>query len=344
MRSDAPSPPASKTAADRPTLKTIADLSGFAVATVSRALAEDPKIAESTRRRVAEIARQIGYEPDRAARRLRTGRTMVINLILDPHFEVLGFGNALLIGLTTALEGSGYNLVVTPHFDDTDELAPIRHIVVNRQADGVIFTRTAPFDSRARFLMEHGFPFVSHGRTDFTEEHSWVDFDNEEFAYRGTLRLIEKGCRKVCAILPPKTLTFRQHLQYGFMRAVREFGIDTLVPDVITLDTPADEIRDWACGILDGPNRPDGFLCPGEASYLAIRSACQKCGLVLGRDLWVVSKSISGVISQIDPEADTIQEDVEQAGRLMAQHLLTMLSEPSVRPPMTLQSAKPLFL
>ncbi|PRY24885.1 LacI family transcriptional regulator [Aliiruegeria haliotis] len=322
---------------DRPTLKTVAELSGLAVATVSRALSNDPKIAEATRKRVSEVARSVGYEPDRAARRLRTGKTMVINLMLDPHFEILGFGNALLVGLTTTLEGSGYNLVVTPHFTDRESLVPIRQIVTNRQADGVIFTRTAPFDDRARFLLERGFPFVSHGRTEFTEPHPWVDFDNEDFAYRAALRLVEKGCRRVCAILPPEKLTFRQHLRYGLMRAVRETGVGYFIPESVTLDSKPEQISDWASGVAREADRPDGFICPGEASYLAVRNGFQQAGLRIGEDVHAVSKSISGILSLIDPTADAVHEDVEEAGRLLARHMLAVLAAPGDGVPQTLQ-------
>jgi LacI family transcriptional regulator len=316
----------------RPTLRTVAELSGLAVATVSRALANDPKIAESTRARVAKVAASIGYEPDRAARRLRTGRTMVVNLVLDPHFEILGFGNALLIGVTRALEGSGYNLVVTPHFDDTESLQPIRHIVTHRQADGLIFTRTAPFDERVRFLQEYRFPFVCHGRTEFTQPHDWVDFDNESFAYRAAMRLVEKGCRRICAILPPESLTFRQHLRYGLMQAVRETGVAYHFPETVTLDSPMEKIGAWAEDLAASECRPDGFVCPGEASYLAVRNALARRGLADGMNYHVVSKSISGILSQIAPDSDWIFEDVEEAARLMARGLLVRLTDPDAEP------------
>ena len=77
----------------RPTQRTIAEITGLAVTTVSRALAGDEKIAERTRHQVAEVAREIGYVPDRAAQRLRTGRSNVIALVLDPHSEILGFSS-----------------------------------------------------------------------------------------------------------------------------------------------------------------------------------------------------------------------------------------------------------
>lgn len=330
-------------ARDRPTLKTVAEITGLAVATVSRALANDPKIAEATRKRVAEAAQIIGYEPNRAARRLRTGKTMVINLLLDPHFEVLGFGNALLVGATKALEGSGYNLVVTPHFNDVDPLIPIQNIVNNRLADGVLFSRTAPFDKRVRFLLEQKFPFVSHGRTEFTEPHSWVDYDNEAFAYLAAKRLVEKGCHNICVILPPASQNFHQHLKYGLMRAVRETGVDHHIPTTITLDSSMEEINAWARDLAISAQCPDGFICPGEASYLAIRNAFRSHGLEVGRDYDAVAKSISGILSQIDPDTDTIHEDVEEAGRMMASQLMAILSGEMTSPPHHLQRPRANF-
>jgi Bacterial regulatory proteins, lacI family len=61
----------------RPTLKTIAEATGFAVATVSRALKDAPDIGEETKRRVREAAERLGYRQNRAAVRLRTGKTNV---------------------------------------------------------------------------------------------------------------------------------------------------------------------------------------------------------------------------------------------------------------------------
>ena len=59
----------------KPTLKTISEITGLAVTTVSRALGDAPQIALETRKRVRQVAAEIGYLPDRAAQRLRTGRT-----------------------------------------------------------------------------------------------------------------------------------------------------------------------------------------------------------------------------------------------------------------------------
>ena len=55
---------------ERPTLKTIAFLTGLGVTTVSRALKNGPEIGEETKERVRQIAKQVGYRPNRAGVRL----------------------------------------------------------------------------------------------------------------------------------------------------------------------------------------------------------------------------------------------------------------------------------
>ena len=67
---------------EKPTLRTLARLSGFAVATVSRALSDAPDIGDNTKNLVKHIAEAVGYVPNRAGVRLRTGKTNVISLLL----------------------------------------------------------------------------------------------------------------------------------------------------------------------------------------------------------------------------------------------------------------------
>ncbi|EJZ17429.1 LacI family DNA-binding transcriptional regulator, partial [Rhizobium sp. Pop5] len=64
-------------ARERPTLKTIAFMTGLGVTTVSRALKDAPDIGAETKERVRMVARQLGYQPNRAGVRLRTGKTNV---------------------------------------------------------------------------------------------------------------------------------------------------------------------------------------------------------------------------------------------------------------------------
>jgi LacI family transcriptional regulator len=316
----------------KPTLRTLADLTGLAVTTVSRALADAPQIAFETRQRVRRVAEEIGYFPDRAAQRLRTGRTNVISLVLDPHEEILGYATSMINGITEALRGTTYHLVITPHFSDTPSLEPVRHIMRNRMADGIIFTRTEPSDERVKLLLERDFPFICHGRTELATQHPYVDFDNYAFAYQAARILIAGGSKKLSIILPPERFTFAHHMRHGFMAAVREVGIAFDIPKEVTLDSKSDEIRKIVHQRLSEPDRPDGFICGGEVSALAVMAAAHDHGLDLCRDLRLVGKQTSGLFDQIRPRTETIYEDLAEAGALMGRLLLKRIAS---RPPVS---------
>ncbi len=319
-----------KPAKDRPTLRTIASETGFAVTTVSRALSGDPRIASGTRATISEAAERLGYVPDRAARRLRTGRTQVISLLINPKHEFLGFNDEILVGLTESLRGTGYSITIVPDFVTGDRLEAIRAIQRNKLADGVILTRTECFDPRIAMLLETDFPFVSHGRTEFTTPHPYVDFDNMIFARNAVRRLAEKGRKRISIVLPPDRFTFAQHLRHGFMTGVREAGLDYEIAEGVTIDSPADQIGAHIRQVRQGALPPDGYVCVGEVMAMTTLAALSDCGVVTGREVDVVAKRASPIFDHVRPRIETVLEDLRETGRDLARLLLRRIAgEPS---------------
>ena len=306
----------------KPTLKTIAQMTGFAVTTISRALNNAPELAQETRDRVQKIAAEIGYLPDRAALRLKTGRTNVISLVLEPDEQIYGFGTSIVTGLTEALRNTAYHLVITPLFRGVEPIEPIKHIVRNRMADGVIFSKAEVFDERIRFLIDNDFPFVSHGRSNWPESHPYVDFDNEAYAYGATRRLVEKGCRKVSIVLPDSALTYTEHLKAGVARAAAETGIAHEFAADINLSSANDAIRNYVIKRSRRPDGPDGWVCASEISALAIIGGLNEAGKTVGGNVHVVTKQASAMFAQFQPGAETVFEDFVEAGRNLGTLLL----------------------
>lgn len=311
---------------DKPTLRTLSQATGFAVATVSRALAGDPRIAARTRATVAEAAERLGYVPDRAARRLRTGRTQVISLLLNTQHEFLGFTHEFLTGITEVLAGTGYSVTVVPDSPGEGRLARVRTILRNNLADGILFTRTEVFDPRVRLLLEADFPFVCHGRTEFSTPHPWVDFDNEAFARQAVAHLVAKGRRRISLVLPGEQFTFTQHLRYGFLATARAAGIEHEIVPGVTLDSPTSEIAAALMRGRRGPAPPDGYVCVGEVTALTALAALADTGAVHGVDADIVAKRASPIFDNIRPRIDTVFEDLRAMGRAMAEMLLRRMN------------------
>lgn len=310
----------------KPTLRTISDATGLAVTTVSRALANDPKIAEETRRRVAQVAADIGYIPDRAAQRLRTGRTNVIALVLSPHVEIIGFRGSMMAGLSDAIQGTRYHVSMTPYDTHTDIMRPIEHIVRNRLADGIVFAGTHLRDPRVAYLLAEGFPFVTHGRTIGGAEHPWCDYDNGRFVELALDRLHARGRRRVLLFGPASTLTFSRHMMDALRRRGAELGLSVECPAQVTLSSSPADIRAFIRHRMSQALPPDGIICPGEVLALAVMSTLQDDGHAIGSDADVIAKQTSAVFDLVRPRIDTIYEDLRAAGAAMGSLLLRRIA------------------
>src|SRR5260221_3640661 len=97
-------------------LRELARRSGVSQATVSRALNDRADVSPETRRRVLELAAELGYSPNQPARTLVRRRSDMIGLIWDTGYAAEGrrhpFLLDLFVGIKQTLVESGYHLMV----------------------------------------------------------------------------------------------------------------------------------------------------------------------------------------------------------------------------------------
>ena len=305
----------------RVTLRTIAEATGLSLSTVSLALRGGSTLKQDTRDKVTETARQLGYVPDRAGVRLRTGKTNVIALVMDGTEDSVDFARQMIQGIGQALKGTAYHLTVTPEFDRQQSTDTIRHILHNRNADGVIITHTGRQDRRVQQMIEAGFPFVSHGRTAFQARHPYYDLHAENFAALAVARLAEKGCRRVALIIGDNTTMNYHNIVGSFRDSTVRLG---LVGEVLEgVHTPAD-LRQLGLGFAQAaPDaRPDGIICDSEMRTIALIGGLQDGGLPPGRGIELIYKQTSGILPALSPHLDAIGEDVLGAGEALTRLLL----------------------
>jgi LacI family transcriptional regulator len=305
----------------RPTLKTLAEITGLGISTVSQALRNSPVIAEETRKRVQLAAQQAGYRPNRAGVRLRTGKTNVITVVLNPQDEGSGFFADFVFGISNGLAGTPYHLVVTPYSLE-DPMVPIRYIVETASADGVIMSRAQPNDPRARFLHENGIPFATHGRTELNFAHPYHDYDNEAYAHNAVQILKERGRKRIALLGPPADLSYHTHTHRGFEQALREFGLEAFPIGSTDIDQSLEDILKFGTDLARHDNCPDGIVCSGVTAAVVFAKGLEDGGKMCGHDFDIVSKHTSSLIAMTGPKIISIPEDFRLAGFRLAKLLI----------------------
>lgn len=310
----------------RATLRTISEMTGLSLSTVSLSLRGGGNLRAETRAKIADAAMAVGYVPNRAGVRLRTGKTNVIALVLDGAENALGFSRQLIQGIGDAIRDSRYHLTVMPVFDRHASVGTIHYILDNRTADGVILTHTAPRDARVSLLMEADFPFVTHGRTEFFTPHAYHDFDAERYVALSVQRLVETGARRLMAVIwDDQTFNFHT-IRTSFLAAVAQHGVEgRIVLQDADVAGRTRLMRAFGEALAHDSDRPDGILCDGELPAMALAAGLRAGGLEIGKDIVLISKRTSDLMQALFPEIENIAEDVHAAGQELARLLIARI-------------------
>ena len=273
--------------ASRPNLRTIAEHLGLSVTTVSRALKDGPEVKPGTVAKVKAAAEQIGYQPDARGVMLRTGKTMqVCSILYSP--EVGDYGDpgflAQVESLAQGLEADRYSLVVLAQTSNKDPLEPVIRVHTQRMADAVVFSRTTSQDSRAKYCLQHDFPFVSFGRTELLTPHAFVDHDDEQAAYDAVKRLIADGHRKIGMIDPPENLTFFGYRKQGARRAMTEAGLDPESLVWMRSDVSVRAARDATTALFRTQRDATAIVCASQMTMIGALEALMELNMDTIRD------------------------------------------------------------
>ncbi|WP_215907510.1 LacI family transcriptional regulator [Thalassospira marina] len=306
----------------RPTLKTIAEMTGLGVTTVSRALKDAHDISAKTKQRVRQVADAIGYRPDRAGVRLRTGKTNVISLVLDQTDKIPEFARRLIVGISDVIRETPYHLVVTPQSRSDDPMTPIRYILDTRAADGVIITHIKPEDARVSALINSGLPFVTHGRCDGGQQHAYHDFDNRAFCMMAAERLLARGRKRLAMLSPPSEFTYYRESLSGLATIAKKAGVPFEVLPGVDLDSGSEVLRQAGMALRHQDYVPDGIICGSEICALALIDGITQSGLTVGQDIDVIAKETSDLLNFTRPRIDSLREDLILAGQELARHLI----------------------
>lgn len=314
----------------RPTIKTLSEMTGYSIATISKALRNSPVVTEATRQAISSAAEEVGYQVSLRGRSLRTGKSYQIAVLMPlsvaKSHEWNGVEHSeILAGIAEGLEGSPYRIAVHLVRDTADSIGVVRRIVEGHQADGLIFSGILTDDPRVAFLSERGFPFVTLGRSHRAGRHAFVDIDSDWAAYAATHRLIDGGHRRIALVNPDPTLAYSVDRASGYCRALAEAG---LTPDTVLMhngDLTARHGKAAALALRALPDPATGFVCVNESTALGVLSGLHETGADIGRSASVIAYDDINASAYFWPPLTTFLYPLETLSRVLAQFMLRLL-------------------
>jgi LacI family transcriptional regulator len=304
---------------------------GLSISTVSRALNGYDDVSPETKQRVLKRAREIGYRPNPGARRLKSGKSSLVGVILPAATDGIRFVDSvvssLLGGVEVELENGGYGLIATMQTrnDLQREAALYENFIQGGWVDALLLVRTRVVDARVELARKANLPFVTYGRTETSEPYAWVDTDNEKAFYLATLRQIEFGHRRIALLNGPLEYTFALLREQGYVRALAKKRIPQ--DRLLMLNGDLTEASGYALcrSLLVAADPPTAIVCATDAMAIGAIAVCRERGIEVGRKISIVGYGNSSASAFSDPPLTTIDHAVFDNGRHIGQSLLRLI-------------------
>ncbi len=175
----------------------VALLAGVSVMTVSNVINGKPRVSAETRLRVLEVIAESGYKVNVSARRLRSGKTGTVALII-PRFDHPYFGE-LAARMSEELAGSDRHLVVEQtNAQAESELAALSLSQI-QSYDGVILSAVGLTFAEIDRL-KTSVPIVLLGEHEMPKKFDHIALDNVGGAQLATEHLIATGASRILMI------------------------------------------------------------------------------------------------------------------------------------------------
>lgn len=264
---------------DKVTISTVARHARVSRQTVSNVINSPEVVRAETRRRVEEAIAVLGYRASQAARQMRTGRSRLIAVRIEPTRDGINGWvlDRFLHGLTDAAAAKGYRVMLYTAEENNDEIGTYEDLLAAYDLDAFVLHGTDHGDPRPQWLTDRDVPFVTFGRP-WDESHGrpWVDIDGAAGTAAVTRRLVEAGHRRIAFVGWPPGSGTGDDRRAGWLRELAEAGLAADPDGCLDRQTQDGVALGEACArdLLALPHPPTALVCASDSLAVgALRAA-----------------------------------------------------------------------
>lgn len=301
------------------TIKDVARAAGVSVATVSRVLNDSGPVSAEARRRIREVARELRYTPNSAARTLITSRTGTLGVLLpDLHGE---FFSEVIRGIDQAAQERGYHLLVSSSHNAPDEVEAALGAMRGR-VDGLVVMSPALSAATLAENLPASLPVVLLNCAVEDERFDALNVDNFGGAYAMVRHLLGGGRRRVAMVCGPAGNHDADERLAGYRAALRDGGAEHRRAWELPGDFQQRSGYRAAERLLARRPRPDALFAANDSMAIGALSALLESGVRVPEDVAVAGFDDIPMSRYMSPPLTTVQVDIAGLGGRAVRTLL----------------------
>ncbi len=309
-------------------LEDIAKKAGVSRSTVSRVINHDRYVSAKTRKRVWEVIRQNGFEPNPAARTLVTRRSHIVGVAVPQTSNVFFGDNSyypmLLQGIGEMINQRDYAMLLWLNTSNEERQTFAKRVARNRQPDGFVITSVVEDDPLFNRLIESKRTFVMvETPPAHHEQINFVTIDNIRAAEVTVEYLFSQGRRRIATITGQLNIRDGLDRFAGYKSAIQKAGLPLdaglIFEGMFSREAGYQGMKQLL------PHKPDAVVCGGDTAAVGAIQAIHEAGLRVPDDIAVIGFDDLDVATQCNPPLTTICHSVQRVGEVAAGLLIDLV-------------------
>ncbi len=308
------------------TIYDIANKLNLSSATISRALNDSPVINVKTKKRIKDVAKELGYRQNNFASNLRKQKSNTIGVII--HDLKSNFTTSVLTGIEKITTESGYDLIIAHSSESKEKEIANATNLFHKRVDGLIASLSFETENLDHFqpFYEKGIPIIFFDRVEEGLETTKVIIDNYRAGYQATKHLIDQGCKRIVIVTGNLKRNVYNNRFKGYKEALAEAGLEVPKDFFLIKDLSEQSGYEVAQQILKMKPLPDGAFITNDFTAAICMKELKQHGIRIPEDIALVGFNNDSISKIVEPSLSTINYPGMLMGEVAATNLLNHIN------------------
>lgn len=307
------------------TIKDVAKQAGVSVCTVSRVLNDTyrNKVSAETRKRVLEVAQELGYRPSIIARGLKGKTTNLVGLVV-PDIAASFLANTLM-GIQSVAEDYGYSILIYTTMGKIEKDLEYLRILKEKRVDGILWLPlNQEIDDLFLEVAQSTKLLQIYNHLEGFQAPSLL-VNQFKGGFMATEHLLNKGHTRI-AHFTAWCVTDNHGAQRlaGYKEALQKHGIDPEQQFIHESGYSFEGGFESTQQMLQLPvaKRPTAIFAAADMAAWGAINCLKQAGLRVPEDIAVIGYDNLYISDKIDPPLTTISQPKEKLGKIAMDALL----------------------
>ncbi len=307
---------------NKTTIKDIANVLNISAAAVSKALHNNSRISEKTKKAVRQVAENLNYQPNHLASALRSGKSKLVGVIVPKTNS--NFFSATIHNIEEVLNKEGYNIIITQSNESYKKECENIDTLLFTQVDGIIVSMANETVDLQHFekVKQAGIPLITFDRGENDLNVDYIGIDDYDSSHRIVDHLVEQGCKRIAHIGGFKHTRIYNNRIRGYIDALEKHNLPLEKELLLESNLSTEDGRNKMQELLALDKKPDAVYVAGDYAALGALQVLNEKNIKIPDEVALVGFGDEPFANMVTPKMTSVNQHSYQIGKIAAEKFL----------------------